>query len=86
MAARVVSIGSVEIGEGRPLALIAGPCVIESAELALGVAERVRDIADGSGAAFRLQVVLSQGQQVVRGRVRRTGARGGAARSRAREE
>jgi len=35
---------SIAIGTGRPLALIAGPCVIESEELALGTAETVAEI------------------------------------------
>ncbi len=45
MAGRVVSIGDVEIGDGRPLVLIAGPCVIESEELILEVAGRVGELA-----------------------------------------
>ena len=45
MAGRVVSIGDVEIGGGRPLVLIAGPCVIESEELILDVAGRVSELA-----------------------------------------
>ena len=32
-------VGSVEIGPGRPLAVIAGPCLLESRELALTIAE-----------------------------------------------
>lgn len=38
-------IGGVECGLGRPLALIAGPCVIESEDLVLGVAEYVANVA-----------------------------------------
>ena len=34
-----VRIGTVEVGRGKPLVLIAGPCVIESERLALEVAE-----------------------------------------------
>jgi len=45
MAGRVVEIGDVEIGDGRPLVLIAGPCVIESEELILEVAGRVSELA-----------------------------------------
>ena len=45
MAGRVVSIGDVEIGDGSPLVLIAGPCVIESEELILEVAGRVSELA-----------------------------------------
>jgi 2-dehydro-3-deoxyphosphooctonate aldolase (KDO 8-P synthase) len=40
-----VSIGNVECGPGRPLLWIAGPCVIESHDLTLQIAERLRDIA-----------------------------------------
>jgi 2-dehydro-3-deoxyphosphooctonate aldolase (KDO 8-P synthase) len=40
---RTVRVGSVEIGSGK-LAILAGPCVLESYNLALSVAETVRDI------------------------------------------
>jgi 2-dehydro-3-deoxyphosphooctonate aldolase (KDO 8-P synthase) len=40
-----VHIASLEVGPGRPLLLIAGPCVIESEDLCLKVAERVKTIA-----------------------------------------
>ena len=35
-----------EVGDGRPFFLIAGPCVIESEEMALSTAARLRDITD----------------------------------------
>ncbi len=41
-----VRIGDVTIGAGRPLALIAGPCVIESEDLVLRTAEAVKAVAD----------------------------------------
>ena len=40
-----VSIGTVIVGGGNPLAFIAGPCVIESAAHALEMAMAIRDIA-----------------------------------------
>ena len=40
-----VSIGTVIVGGGNPLAFIAGPCVIESAAHALETAMAIRDIA-----------------------------------------
>ena len=40
-----VSIGTVAVGGGGPLAFIAGPCVIESAAHALDMAAAIRDIA-----------------------------------------
>jgi 2-dehydro-3-deoxyphosphooctonate aldolase (KDO 8-P synthase) len=36
-----VTIASVTIGQGHPLALIAGPCVLESRDMALRIAEEV---------------------------------------------
>jgi 2-dehydro-3-deoxyphosphooctonate aldolase (KDO 8-P synthase) len=44
-----VQIGPLSIGGGQPLALIAGPCVIESAQHALDIASTVRDIARRCG-------------------------------------
>jgi 2-dehydro-3-deoxyphosphooctonate aldolase (KDO 8-P synthase) len=44
-----VRVGSVVIGGGAPLALIAGPCVIESRDAAMRHAERLRVMADEAG-------------------------------------
>jgi len=48
----IVTIGGVSIGPGRPLAFIAGPCVIESAAHASAMARALAD------AAQRLQIPL----------------------------
>jgi len=48
---RPVRVGPLTIGGGAPLALIAGPCVIESRDAALRHAERVRDVAARAGLA-----------------------------------
>lgn len=45
----VVRVGGVEIGGGRPFALIAGPCVIESRESVLRHAERIAEVARRRG-------------------------------------
>lgn len=47
--------GTVNIGSGHELALIAGPCVIESEELIMSVAKRLTDMADrlGIGLIFK---------------------------------
>src|SRR5438552_4029681 len=45
-AARAVAIGDIVCGSGRPLVWIAGPCVIESHELTLQIAGRLRQLAD----------------------------------------
>jgi 2-dehydro-3-deoxyphosphooctonate aldolase (KDO 8-P synthase) len=47
--ARGVRVGALTIGGGAPLALIAGPCVIESRDAALRHAERVRELAARAG-------------------------------------
>ena len=43
---RVIDVNGIKIGEGHPLVLIAGPCVIESEEIALKTAEQIKTIAD----------------------------------------
>lgn len=40
-----VRVGSIRIGQGEPLALIAGPCVIESEEITMRAAEELAQIA-----------------------------------------
>jgi 2-dehydro-3-deoxyphosphooctonate aldolase (KDO 8-P synthase) len=42
---RVVRVGKLKIGEGQPLVVIAGPCVIESEAHALKMAERLSALA-----------------------------------------
>jgi 2-dehydro-3-deoxyphosphooctonate aldolase (KDO 8-P synthase) len=49
---RTVAIGAVRIGGDEPLAVIAGPCVIENRDAALRHAERLRDIAARVGVSF----------------------------------
>jgi 2-dehydro-3-deoxyphosphooctonate aldolase (KDO 8-P synthase) len=50
----VVPVGNLECGPGRPLFWILGPCVIESHDLTLGIAETLAGIA----ARLRLPVVF----------------------------
>jgi len=52
MIANSVRVGSFEIGAGRPLALIAGPCVIEGRESALRHASFLKEAADRVGVPF----------------------------------
>jgi len=52
MGQRGVDIGPFRIGAGEPLALIAGPCVIESTEHCLRVAEAVSAICRRLGISF----------------------------------
>ena len=52
MTTKTVKIGNVTIGKGKPLALIAGPCVIESAESVFEHAKRIKAIAEKLGVPF----------------------------------
>ena len=47
-----VHVAGLTIGAGSPLALIAGPCVIESESHALGLARALRDITARAGIQF----------------------------------
>jgi len=52
MLTKLVKIGDVEVGAGRPVAVIAGPCVIESKESALKHAARLKEAADRAGVPY----------------------------------
>lgn len=52
MAAQLIGVGAVEIGGGRPLAVIAGPCVIENRESALRHAAALKESADRVGVPY----------------------------------
>jgi 2-dehydro-3-deoxyphosphooctonate aldolase (KDO 8-P synthase) len=52
MALRSVRVGGFEIGAGKPLALIAGPCVIEGGEAALRHASLLREMTDRVGIPY----------------------------------
>src|SRR5438067_2331589 len=45
-AMRSVAIADLTVGPGRPLLWIAGPCVIESHELTLSIADTLKQLAD----------------------------------------
>jgi 2-dehydro-3-deoxyphosphooctonate aldolase (KDO 8-P synthase) len=47
-----VGVGNLEIGAGRPLAVIAGPCVIENRESALRHASLLKEAADRVGVPY----------------------------------
>src|SRR4030042_351912 len=42
-------VGKIRIGEGNPLVLIAGPCVIENEEITLTTAKKLKEICDRLG-------------------------------------
>ena len=52
MTAKIITLGNLRIGSGAPLAVIAGPCVIESKESALRHAAALKEKADRVGVAY----------------------------------
>jgi 2-dehydro-3-deoxyphosphooctonate aldolase (KDO 8-P synthase) len=52
MSTKRVKVGSIEIGAGRPVAVIAGPCVIESRESALKHASLLKEAAERVGVPY----------------------------------
>src|ERR1043165_8353204 len=49
---RLCRVGSVEIGPGRPLAIIAGPCVLESLELGLTIGRHIAPVCRDLGLSY----------------------------------
>ena len=49
---KLVQVGAVKIGGGHPIALIAGPCVIESERHAMTTAEKLKRITGDAGVPF----------------------------------
>ena len=52
MTTKKVTVGNVDIGSGRPIAVIAGPCVIESRDSALRHASLLKQAADRAGVPY----------------------------------
>jgi 2-dehydro-3-deoxyphosphooctonate aldolase (KDO 8-P synthase) len=52
MTTKVVKVGQIQVGGGSPLAVIAGPCVIESKEAALRHAGALKEKADRAGVPY----------------------------------
>ncbi len=49
---KIVQVGSVKIANNAPLALIAGPCQIESRDMALSVAKELMQLTEALGIGF----------------------------------
>ena len=49
---KIVEVDKIKIGGANPLALIAGPCVIESEDLVLKIADQIKVVADRLGFPF----------------------------------
>lgn len=50
--AKEVTVGSIQIGSGNPLVLIAGPCVVENRDMIFFTAERLKKISEKNGIPF----------------------------------
>jgi 2-dehydro-3-deoxyphosphooctonate aldolase (KDO 8-P synthase) len=68
-----VEIGKVRIGGGLPLALIAGPCVIESEAGLLAAGERLRAVAETAGVPFILKASFDKANRTSVGSFRGPG-------------
>jgi 2-dehydro-3-deoxyphosphooctonate aldolase (KDO 8-P synthase) len=74
---RLCAVGDLHLGAGRPLAIIAGPCVLESLELGLQVAGALRETCQSLGLPFvfkasfdkanRSSIASSRGPGLTRG-------------------
>jgi 2-dehydro-3-deoxyphosphooctonate aldolase (KDO 8-P synthase) len=72
-----VTAGNVAIGPGCPLALIAGPCVLEGAAFSLGLAERLRDLAGRLGAPLIFKASYDKANRTSAGAYRGPGLQRG---------
>ena len=46
---QIVNIGNYQVGDGKKLMLMAGPCVLEGYERSLAIGKRVKQITDKLG-------------------------------------
>ena len=49
---RICRVGNIEIGTGKPLAVIAGPCVLESLELGLQIGRHIKGVCERVGLPY----------------------------------
>ena len=76
-AASPVRAGGVEIGPGRPLALIAGPCVIEGRSFTIDLASELRDLAGRLGAPLIFKASYDKANRTAGGSFRGLGLQKG---------
>src|SRR5690625_3684830 len=60
---RHVRVGSITIGNDLPLAIIAGPCAMESREHALEMAQALHAIGSGRGVGLMYESASDQGKR-----------------------
>jgi 2-dehydro-3-deoxyphosphooctonate aldolase (KDO 8-P synthase) len=74
-----VTFGSAAVGNGAPLTFILGPCVIESADHALGMATAIKDIAARCGVAVVFKASFDKANRTSRSSFRGPGLEPGLA-------
>ncbi len=72
-----VTVGDVVFGNNQPLALIAGPCVIESHEHATEIAERTREVAARCSVPFVFKASFDKANRTSRTSFRGPGLKSG---------
>ncbi len=72
-----VKVGSVEIGRGRPLALIAGPCVMEPNDMTRRIALRLVEISDQLGVPLIFKASFDKANRTSKTSYRGPGLEGG---------
>ena len=72
-----VVVGPVRIGRDQPLALIAGPCVMEPNDLTLTIACRLREITDRLGIPLIFKASFDKANRTSRSSYRGPGLEGG---------
>ncbi len=72
-----VSIGATTIGQGRPLALICGPCVMEPNDLTLVIARRLVEICEPLGVPLIFKASFDKANRTSKSSYRGPGMEGG---------
>ena len=52
---QIVKVGNYEVGQGHPLMLMAGPCVLEGYERSLMIGQRTKAICDKLGYELKIE-------------------------------
>src|SRR5262249_31017069 len=75
--ANPVTVGPVAVGRGRPLALVAGPCVMEPNDLTLVIARRLAAICDRLGVPLVFKASFDKANRTSKASYRGPGLREG---------
>ena len=72
-----VQVGNIGIGAGRPLVLIAGPCVIESESMCMSLAKALKAITEAAGVPFIFKASYDKANRLSLGSFRGPGIKRG---------